>query len=397
MGVLKYIEAKLIDSCNFSCRACIPFSNIATEGVYKIEEFERDVERLADIYENIEIFRLLGGEPLLLHNICEYVKVVRKYFNNTNICIVSNGTLIGKLEEKQLDCFRKTQTQFFISIYPNKNTKEIVDSNIVYLKDKGIDVSSYEAGYFCVNQCFLERELSALELQEIYDRCRSVVDCTNIYKGRIYACPKPFSYRHLNKRYGTDYCFDEDGIDIHLQHTDERDIDDYLKHYMQSCRLCTISRGFIRWDNSSSMDITEWENTERNSMIITSDSSEADIDIISTRDIMCAYRDGDIFVSKRVKASVKELRQIDRAALVILDYSINEFELFQIASKRAGLQIDSIYCDDNIFEKIARIKGKQYKELFEEPETSYDYYLILSKSFYEACRIANRIVNKFNN
>lgn len=396
MGVLTYIEAKLIDSCNFSCRACIPFSNIATEGTYHIEEFERDIVRLADIYENIEVFRLLGGEPLLLDNICEYVKVVRKHFSNSRICIVSNGTLIGKLAKEQLDCFRETQTQFFISIYPNKYTTGIVDNNISYLKNNGIDVNFYEAEYFCVNHCFSERKLSKYELQEIYDSCRRVVDCTNIYKGKIYACPKPFSYKHLNKRYGTEYCFEEDGIDIHSPYTDEKAINDYLKHYMKSCSLCTISRGFIKWDNNSSIDITEWENTERNNMLITSDSSEELIDEITNKDIMCVYRNKDAFAWKRVKASVNELKKIYRAALVVSDYSINEFELFQIAVKKAGLLIDSIYCDDDIYEKIAHIKGKQYKELFEESEGISDCYLILCKSFYEACKISNRIINNFN-
>ena len=94
MEELEYLEAKLIDRCNFNCRACIPFSNIAGDGIYEIDEFKKDIGRLAKLYQNIKLFRLLGGEPLLLKNLNEYIQAVRKHFLQSELIIVTNGILL---------------------------------------------------------------------------------------------------------------------------------------------------------------------------------------------------------------------------------------------------------------------------------------------------------------
>ena len=396
MEELEYLEAKLIDRCNFNCRACIPFSNIAGDGIYEIDEFKKDIGRLAKLYQNIKLFRLLGGEPLLLKNLNEYIQAVRKHFLQSELIIVTNGILLDGLDDEHIEYFRDNQVEIYVSVYPNISTEERVLENIAQLKEKQVKINYYKANYFCVNQCYSMRQLSEEKIQRIYERCRKVVDCTNIYKGRIYACPKPFSYVHLNRKYGTDFNFDQDGIDIHSPAINAEHIKEYLNHHMESCRLCTDDRGFIKWSGNTPGCISDWENTERNQLIINWKSGEEEIDDIFKISTMCVQKQGGQYVTYKMDLSVGVLKEIHHAVLIVLNYSVSEFELFQIACKKAGFIVDALYYDDEVYESIINKKGKRYDKSFFDEKYEDAKYLILNKSLFKSCKNANQIMNYLN-
>ena len=164
---------------------------------------------------------------------------------------------------------------------------------------------------------------------------------------------------------------------------------------MEACRLCTINRGFIKWDNDI-LCISDWENTDQNNMIINSESSEERIDDISKIDIIHISRKDNRYVTNKIRVTVSELKKINKAVIVISNYSVSEFELFKIICRKAGFIIDAIYCDNNAFEEIAEKKGKQIEDLFLKKECYDAQYLILSKSLFEAYKIASKIVRHHN-
>lgn len=396
MACLDYLEIKLIDYCNLNCRACIPFSNIANHGLYDIDEFNKDIRRLAELYDNIKVFRLLGGEPFLLKNLNDYICIIREYFRESQLIVVTNGTLLNNLHEKDIKCFIDNKTEIYVSVYPNKKAPNILH-NIEKIKEKQVKISFYKASYFCVNQCYSERILLEDELQKIYERCRKVVDCTNLYKGKLYACPKPFSYQHLNKKFGTAFNFVSDGIDLYLENTNVKSINEYLKHHMEACSLCTMNRGFIKWNDDISNSINDWENTEQNKYIINSKSEESDINEILKSKIMYIEKQAGTYVNYCEDLSVKLLRDIHNAVLIIKNYSISEVELFKIAWLKAEFYINELYYDDDVYESILGKKGKKYVDLFHEETLNYNKYLILNKSIYESYKISYRIMNYLNN
>lgn len=94
--MIPYFETHITEACNLKCRGCSHFSVFAKPKHKDLEEFEREYARLAEI-EEIGIMRLMGGEPLLNPDFMEYLRIARKYFPNSHICLVTNGTLGERL------------------------------------------------------------------------------------------------------------------------------------------------------------------------------------------------------------------------------------------------------------------------------------------------------------
>ena len=82
--------------------------------------------------------------------------------------------------------------------------------------------------------------------------------------------------------------------------------------------------------------------------------------------------------------------------LIVLNYSVSEFELFQIACKKAGFIVDALYYDDEVYESIINKKGKRYDKSFFDEKYEDAKYLILNKSLFKSCKNANQIMNYLN-
>ena len=116
---LLYLETHVADICNLKCRGCMHFSNIAIHPNYPdLQEFERDFSRLSELFSNIFIIRLMGGEPLLNPKLHDYIKVVRQYFPAAELRIVTNGLLIPKQPDDLWEVMRECHAAMDISPYP---------------------------------------------------------------------------------------------------------------------------------------------------------------------------------------------------------------------------------------------------------------------------------------
>lgn len=97
MNKLENIEIKILEHCNLKCKGCFVFSNIAQQEVYPLKELEKDLIQLNHLFDSIKNIRVLGGEPLLLNNLSDYILIIRKQFLSAQISIVTNGTLLDTL------------------------------------------------------------------------------------------------------------------------------------------------------------------------------------------------------------------------------------------------------------------------------------------------------------
>lgn len=116
------IMVHLTDHCNLSCVRCSHFSPLAKKEFFlEPDDFEKDCRRLAELTNgDIDEFQLSGGEPLLHPQISEFPYIVRKYFKNTQIIIITNATRLQSVKE---DFFRScidNKVNIWISQYPLK-------------------------------------------------------------------------------------------------------------------------------------------------------------------------------------------------------------------------------------------------------------------------------------
>ena len=78
---VKYLESNLIDACNLNCKACTHFASLFNrDEIYSIDEFTRDIQAISDSVD-VQIFRLLGGEPFLLKILTSISILLEKFFH----------------------------------------------------------------------------------------------------------------------------------------------------------------------------------------------------------------------------------------------------------------------------------------------------------------------------
>ena len=80
-------------ACNLSCRGCITMTDYQRKGSVSIDQGE---DWLAEWCNKLDIgtICLFGGEPLMNKDIIKWIHRIRKYFPNSKIKIISNGTYL---------------------------------------------------------------------------------------------------------------------------------------------------------------------------------------------------------------------------------------------------------------------------------------------------------------
>lgn len=142
MSVLKRIGIPIVEHCNLKCKGCLHFCNSNQEEFYyDCEEFEREVMRLSELFDNIEVLILYGGEPLLHPKIIRLLEIVRVYLKKTKIEILTNGLLLPTLDENFYQSIKKYDVCIGWSAYPvgkkinMKIEDTLISEKVVYYKN----------------------------------------------------------------------------------------------------------------------------------------------------------------------------------------------------------------------------------------------------------------------
>lgn len=242
MNKLENIEIKILEHCNLKCKGCFVFSNIAQPEVYPLKELEKDLIQLNHLFDSIKNIRVLGGEPLLLNNLSDYILLIRKQFLSAQISIVTNGTLLDILPDSFYELLNKNQIMLSISYYKGSTMKK-VRHGIQRVMQNQINFQVFPVKYFAIEHVREQTE----PLEKVYYACKLRKKPVTLYRGRIYSCPKPFSIRHYDKLYGTSYEDINLGIDIYDARNGEKEILRRLAQPMEICKICSSSPGYMEW------------------------------------------------------------------------------------------------------------------------------------------------------
>lgn len=237
----EYLEADIIDYCNLKCNHCSHHSPYMDAGVYELDQFTNDVKNLAKVL-HVDKFRILGGEPLLNHDLIKYIQVLRKYNLADNIGICTNGTLLNVVDEKLL-----AQMDFLdVSLYPNlrKPTREKVLGNIKRLL--AIDetkITVEEWGYFRTTETLIENRDKKL-VKNIWNACYVKSLAHAIYKGYYVRCTASQNKGKFLKKMGIKgiknlLIIGKDGLNLNTPNLEEALIN-YIKSDtpLEACKWC---------------------------------------------------------------------------------------------------------------------------------------------------------------
>lgn len=253
MKYLEYLETHIINKCNLNCKGCSHFSNIVDEedAIVDIDVFERDFARLGELFDHIFTIRLMGGEPFLNPNIGKYIEIVRKYFPQTDLRILTNGILIPNIVDYVLKDIADYGVILDISCYPV--TDKIRDEIEKKLNSYGIKSKFSELTTDFHKRLNVQGDH---DIREMYSSCPSK-RCTFVSNGKLAICPAPFMSRFLNKRFGTGIDVESDLLDLYKPELSAEYIRDYLKRPMKSCGYCSEPEEF-KWECGKTPMLEDW-------------------------------------------------------------------------------------------------------------------------------------------
>jgi hypothetical protein len=238
-----YLEINLLTQCTLRCSNCAVASPHLKPNIYAFGEFAKDISELAKVIR-LEEIRFVGGEPTMVKNIDQYVKVVRKCGIAKRVSITTNGTLLENLSDDVIRSF----DDVYISIYEDK---EISDS----LKEK------VKRGWFraavltnVIYQFWTQFHFTELvgkvdDVNKIWRECRQPQTCNSLYQGFVFLCSQGRfrgEFLQAMKYEGAEHLLDPnlDGCAIHTPNLEER-LDAYLNRTqpLEACSYCTGDSG----------------------------------------------------------------------------------------------------------------------------------------------------------
>ena len=248
------IDTDLIDSCNLNCKACSHFANLFNDGdFYKLEDFRRDIRRLSEIVD-LGRLRMMGGEPLKLKNLDEYIKVARQYLPNTNLYLVTNALLIPTVSQKILDTLRENDCIVQISGYPP--TVKILDKikDILIKNNLRYEVVSN-------TQIPIKIFFRCMSLKGGHDPMKSRRVCHNdvcrfLRNGKMYKCPPDALCYKFEERFNIKNFPMSTGIDLYAPNFSL--LLEQLNGNIERCSWCNETDEEVAWKVENKPKFSDW-------------------------------------------------------------------------------------------------------------------------------------------
>lgn len=180
---LIHCDLNICGHCQLKCAACSHFSPFSKPWFMSPESMAHDLSVLKPIV-HFEFLGLLGGEPLLHHNLTTCIEVARDSGVSDAVMVITNGRLIPKMPPIFWSTLASAKGKLRLSIYPG-------------LPDDTINIAHDQCVTYGVE--FLPIEYSEFYLQlkpnpddgvETFNKCEWRKDCFTVHEGFFYLCPQ---------------------------------------------------------------------------------------------------------------------------------------------------------------------------------------------------------------
>ena len=249
---IDFVEIHLTEHCNLNCQCCSHFSQLAESEFANIEVFERDIKRLSELSNGeVNIIHLMGGEPLLNPNCERFFELTRKYFDKTEIKLITNGILLLK----QNDSFWQSMKNNNITLAPTKYPIKIDWGKIKDICDNmNIKLKFYNDANVIKTSFYNPLNLEGNENPEWnFRNCFLANNCLILDNGKLYTCSYIPNIRHFNKFFNKNIPISvNDYIDIHKARN-YQEILQFLAKPIPFCKYCDVNnrKDGITWKVST--------------------------------------------------------------------------------------------------------------------------------------------------
>lgn len=249
--MIHYIETHIVDHCNLKCRGCSHFSGLAEPNFKDLNDFEVEMRQLSLITnKHINIIRIMGGEPLLHPEYMSFLEITRDFFPSAQIVLVSNGILLSRISDDNIQKMNQDRIQLCISDYGLKLNQEKLSKFITHY--------AHNKNYLYNISLDLK---GAQDINTAFYNCDLVHGGWYFFKdGRIYQCCIMANIDYFCDYFNKQIDIDLDDISINIFNHGLSEIEQFLKQPHQACRYCdTIKRKNTYQPFATSKgDIHEW-------------------------------------------------------------------------------------------------------------------------------------------
>ena len=185
--------------CNLNCTNCSVFCGLREPYFITVEEFSVQLKNLRDKVP-VSFISFCGGEPTL-HP--QFMDLCKELFNQIPDCylqIITNGTLLNKFSEEDLQFLSKYNVCFTITIYPKIEYIKIVEN---FENKCKTTYSNIKIDFKGIRPYFGKYDYNAYgdnDPDNFYYFCEKSHQCHSfvIFKNRLYNCCIAPDYNAIN-------------------------------------------------------------------------------------------------------------------------------------------------------------------------------------------------------
>ncbi|MBQ7216454.1 MAG: radical SAM protein [Synergistaceae bacterium] len=244
------------EHCNLNCASCDNFSPLADPEFLDVEEFSRDLSRMAELFRHHDCDRisLLGGEPLLHPELISIIKIVRKNFTSGRVRLLTNGILLTQQSPDFWKTCHDNKVTIVVTHYPiNIDVRKIRELAGKY--DVTLECSDIPIETFLIEPVNLKGNGS---YRVNFAACTRGNRCIMLRQGKLYTCTFASNIHHFCKKFGVNIPVTEaDYINIYDENITGEEILRRLAEPIPICRFCDMHFKLIKWHRSE-QDINEW-------------------------------------------------------------------------------------------------------------------------------------------
>lgn len=182
---LRSIDMIITERCSLKCRNCSNLTQYYQDPQdADLKELLKDIDRLSAIIDEVNEFRVLGGEPLMNREAHLIIKRLIDEPKAKRVVIYTNGTIIPR--EEQIESLKDNKVLFFITDYGpfsrdlNNLTQKLLSHKIAFYVQKA-------GGWTDCSR--IKKQNRRLEQQkEIFGNCCAKNTIT-LSGGNLFRCP----------------------------------------------------------------------------------------------------------------------------------------------------------------------------------------------------------------
>lgn len=248
-----YIETHIVNHCNLNCAYCTHYAPLAEPWYKGINEYIKEIAKIAEITkQELPFFHILGGEPLLHPQLLDFCYITRKALPLTHIAIVTNGILLPQQSDEFFQKLNEWNIGVYLSDYGlNPRIKEAAAKLNTYTITPKPQFFSANLNFHGVNT-----------IEENFIDCHNASHsyCINLRDGYLYQCPfaayADIFLNYFNISLG-DYKVTDGGINIFTSSIQE--LNQYFENPIQFCAWCDVkNRRFDLPFHVSERKMSEW-------------------------------------------------------------------------------------------------------------------------------------------